>query len=110
MAIITVEEYKALTGITDTKQDTQIAALIPVIEEDFLLIRNKPLDEEGVFPSGSKMVAAEMISFKLQSLEGNVGTSSESTSKYSHSFDFRKFFGYPQYIVQKIKRYTKVIL
>ena len=110
MAIITVEEYKAIAGIKGDDLDAQIRALIPEIEADFLLIRNKPFDgteEAPEYPTGSKMTAAEMISFKIQSIDGNVGTSSEAEGKYSHSYDFRKSYGYPTYIFKKIERLWK---
>ncbi len=110
MAIISVEEYKALTGAVDDKQDAQIEALIPVVEEDYLMIRNKPFSTKGdeiVYPAGSKMTACEMLSYKLQTLADNVGTSSEALGKHSHSYDSNRRQGYPQYIKSKITSYVR---
>ena len=110
MAIITLAMYKALAGIKDTERDAQIEALIPMVEEDFLMIRNKPFgkkpDKSIMYPQGATFAAAEMISYKLQSLRGNVGTASEGAGKYSHTYDPARSRGYPDYIVQKIRSYA----
>jgi hypothetical protein len=44
MAIITTAEAKTLLGITDASQDALIATLIPQVEADFLVIRNREFD------------------------------------------------------------------
>lgn len=110
MAIITLTTYKALAGIKGTEQDDQIEALIPMVEEDFLMIRSKPFGKKGdgsiIYPQGATFAAAEMISYKLQSLRGNVGTASEGAGKYAHTYDPARSRGYPDYIVQKITSYA----
>lgn len=112
MAIINLLEYKALAGIIDDdSQDEQIEQLIPQIESDYLMIRGADFetdDEDAtIYPTGAKLTAAEMLSYKLQTIKGNVGTSSEGTSKYSHTYDFRKTRGYPTYIVSKIRSFAR---
>ena len=112
MAIITLATYKALSGIKDTEQDEQIEALIPMVEEDFLVIRSKPFGKKAdgsiAYPQGATFAAAEMVSFKLQSLRGNVGTASEGAGKYSHTYDPARSRGYPDYIIRKIRSYASV--
>lgn len=44
MAITTLSQYKLIKGITGTAQDAQIEALIPLVESDYLNIRNRPFD------------------------------------------------------------------
>lgn len=44
MAITTLANVKLVLGITDSSQDSLITLLIPRVEEDFLVIRNKPFD------------------------------------------------------------------
>ncbi len=107
--IITLDEYKVLADVKGNDQDARIEALIPVVEEDYLLIRNKPFDggDAPVYPTGAKLTAAEMISYKLQTLEGRVGTSAESIGGYSMSFDSRRSRGYPSYIVKKIASFVR---
>ena len=41
MAITTLSNYKLMTGMTATAYDSQINALIPQVENDYLSIRNK---------------------------------------------------------------------
>ncbi len=109
--IITKEQYKALSGIgiADTKLDAQIDALIPIVEDDYLAIRNAPfdVDAEGntVYPAGARMAAAEMISYKILTLRGNVGSSYEMIGGYSISISTDLLHGYPRSTVQKIKRF-----
>ena len=112
MAIINLLEYKALADMMgDDSQDDRIEALIPMVEEDYLALRNKPfdVDDEGEYdyPTGAKMTMAEMISYKLDTIPGKVGVSTEATSKHSISYDFRKTRGYPINIVSKIQSYAR---
>lgn len=44
MAITTLAKVKTILGITGTAQDVLIEALIPLVESDFLNIRNAPWD------------------------------------------------------------------
>jgi len=110
--IITLQEYKDLAGITDTKNDAQINALILVVENDYLAIRNHPFDEdangETIYPAGSKMAAAEMISYKMLTLRGNVGSTYEMIGGYSISLSADLIKGYPKSTVQKIRRYGRL--
>ena len=66
--MITLDEYRAITGLKDTSKDLQIEALIPLVEDDYLAIRGKDWDraEDGsiIYPAGSKLTAAEMITYR----------------------------------------------
>ena len=57
--IITIDEYKAMAGLKDSSADSQIEALIPLVEDDYLAIRGKPWDrsEDGsiAYPAGCKI-------------------------------------------------------
>ena len=44
MAITTLAQAKLILGITGTTQDALITALIPMVEQDYLAIRNRPFD------------------------------------------------------------------
>ena len=44
MAITTLNQYKLIKGITGTAQDAQITAMIPLVESDYMNIRNRPFD------------------------------------------------------------------
>ena len=44
MAITTLTQYKLIKGITGTAQDAQITAMIPLVESDYLNIRNRPFE------------------------------------------------------------------
>ena len=110
--IITLDEYKALTGINDTSKDVQIEALIPLVEEDYRAIRNKEWDtgEDGSisYPAGSRLTAAEMITYRLSTIPGSVGYASETVGDYSMSLDTHDMLhGYPRHIITKIRRYGR---
>ncbi len=109
MPIITLENYKALAGITNNSQDIQISSLIPCVESDFLHIRNKDWDTDAhgavVYPVNSEMVAAEMISYKLLTLGGTIGATWEAIGNYSISLTSDLIHGYPKSIVTKIRRF-----
>lgn len=108
--IISVEEYKALTG--SKAPDEQIKALIDVAEKDYMRIRRKPFDisisGDVIYPDGSKATAAAMVSYLLSILPGSVGLSSETIGDYSASFQTSDLLnGYPRHIVTSIRRYAR---
>ena len=109
--IITLDEYKTITGISDDSQNQKLMAIIALVEEDYLSIRGKPFDVDSngniVYPSGAKMTAAEMISYKLMTIKGNVGTESETIGDYTVGYSSELLEGYPKSTVQKIKRYAR---
>lgn len=110
--IITLEEYKKLSGAKNTLKDEQIEALIPLIEEDYLAIRGKDWErtDDGAisYPAGSKLTAAEMITYRLSSLPGSVGYASESIGDYSMNYDTHDLLhGYPRHIITKIRRFGR---
>lgn len=110
--IITIDEYKAMAGLKDSSADSQIEALIPLVEDDYLAIRGRPWDrsEDGsiAYPAGSRLTAAEMLSYRLATLRGAVGYSAESIGDYSMGLDTHDMLhGYPRHIVTKIRRYGR---
>lgn len=105
--IITAEEYKQLKNITDTSKDKLIEALIPYVEEDYFLIRGRSLKEGEEYPLGSKLVAADMLSYRIQHADV-FGISSESIGDYSVSYESSGNNMYPLSIVRRIKRYAEV--
>ncbi|MBQ3729708.1 MAG: hypothetical protein II903_09430 [Spirochaetales bacterium] len=109
--IISLEQYKAIAGITDNSQDSRITALIDVVENDYLAIRGKAFDEDGegntVYPEGSLGTAAEMISYKLLTSKGEIGVTSETIGDYSVGLSADLLKGYPRSTVQRIRRFAR---
>ncbi len=110
--IITLDEYKAITGLKDTSKDGRIEALIPLVEDDYLAIRGKEWDRTEdssiSYPAGSKLTAAEMITYRLSTLPGAVGYASESIGDYSMGLDTHDLLhGYPRHIITKIRRFGR---
>lgn len=119
MAITTLEKVKLVLGpeVTEGKDDL-ITALIPIVEEDYLAIRNKPFDLTTddppaiIYPAGAEMTAIQMIGYRI-SVQGKIGgdsITSERLGDYSVTYDNEgKIKGYPQSIVGNIKRYVSFI-
>jgi len=115
--ITSLENVKLILGITTDSKDALITSLIPLIEEDYLAIRNKAfdLDDDGVtivYPTGAEGTAIRMIGFRLNTL-GNDGVASESLSRHSISFQQGSGSGilglYPASVVGGIKRYAEFL-
>lgn len=110
MAIITLERAKLFNQITTSTKDALIDALIPQVEGDFLLIRNKAFDEDSndevEYPEGSELIAAQMIGYLL-SAAGRSGLSSERIGDYAYTAQTGAdmVMGYPKAIVGRIERY-----
>ena len=106
MAVITLEEYKLLTGITGTTQDALITALIPMVQSDIVSICNYDFGEgtdDEDFPEGMKLYAAQMITYQKVAA-GNVATmQSESIDGYSYSRAEIGRSGYPSSIETGLK-------
>ncbi len=110
--IITLDEYKAITGLKDTSKDSQIEALIPLVEDDYLAVRGKEWDKGSdgciIYPAGSKLTAAEMVTYRLSTIPGAVGYASESIGDYSMGLDTHDMLhGYPRHIITKIRRFGR---
>lgn len=110
--IITLHEYKAITGLKDTSKDSQIEALIPLVEDDYLAVRGKEWDKGSdgsiIYPAGSKLTAAEMVTYRLSTIPGAVGYASESIGDYSMGLDTHDMLhGYPRHIITKIRRFGR---
>ncbi len=114
--ITTLEQVKLILGITGDSKDALIIAMIPIVEEDYLAIRNKAfdLDDEGatVYPTGAEFTAIRMIGYKLNTL-GQDGIASESLSRHSISYQQGSGSGtaglYPASVIGAIKRYAEFV-
>ncbi len=106
MAVITLEEYTLLAGITGTAQDALITALIPMVQSDIVSICNYDFGEgtdDEDFPEGMKLYAAQMITYQSVAA-GNVATmQSESIDGYSYSRAEIGRSGYPSSIETGLK-------
>lgn len=110
MALLTLDEYKALRGITGTTQDAQITAYLAPVEQEVIELCNQDwgagTDDED-FPAGLKLVAADMITFRLAGglTDGKV---SENIDGYSYTRDSVGDSGYPLGIEKGLTRYRMV--
>jgi hypothetical protein len=106
MAVITLEEYKLLAGITGTTYDTLITALIPMVQSDIISICNYDFGEDTDyedFPEGMKLYAAQMITYQ-RATAGNVPTKqSESIDGYSYTRAEIGASGYPASVESGLK-------
>ena len=117
--IITRDNTKVYLQISGTAKDSLIDALIPQIEADYLLIRNKEFDVDSNdyvdYPDGSELIAAQMIGYQMSLLAnqgGGLDMQSERIGDYSYT---RKaggkveyINGYPRSIVGRIERFIKL--
>ncbi len=113
--ITTLENVKLILGITTDSKDALIEALIPIVEADYLLIRNRAFDLDGdetVYPVGAEGVAIRMIGYHLNT-QGQAGIASESLSRHSISYQQGMGSGatalYPSMITAGIKRYAEFV-
>jgi hypothetical protein len=107
MAIITLAEWKTYTGTTGTTYDTQVSALIPIVQADFVEMCNFDFNQnttDEAFPTGCKLYVAKMISSALAGL-GDTGDrkKSESIDGYSYSLDSVGAYGYPPALEKAIQ-------
>jgi hypothetical protein len=106
MAIITLAEYQTLTG--DTDHDTQVAALIPYVQADFIDMCNfdfyQDTDNEE-WPEGAKLLVAKMLTFQISDIGSN-GDQNESENIDGYSYKLRGSEGatslYPPALEQAI--------
>jgi len=118
MAITTLSKVKTILQISDTSQDDLIEALIPLVEADFLMIRNKAFDTEynedteeydTIYPIGSELTAIRMIQYQMSNIKSQ-GVTSESLGDYSVSYDTSNLGNdYPKSISGGIKRYATFV-
>lgn len=115
MAIITLAEWKTLTGTTGTAQDTQVTALIPYVQADFVEMCNNDFGQntaDEAWPDGCKLYVAKMITYQLNNM-GSDGDEkkSESIGDYSYTRSDRFGGGYPAALMQTIAlKYGRVSL
>ncbi len=107
MAITTLERAKAVLMIEGTGHDALIASLIPLVEEDYIAIRNADFekDENGqpIYPPSAELTAVDMIGYRLNTA-GQAGIQSETLGRHSVTFAAVGSAGYPEAITNKIKR------
>lgn len=117
--IVDIDFVKTTLNISTTIYDTQITNLIPLVEADYLRIRNIPWDTDDSdvteYPAGSNVTASEMIGTKLKPVTefdpddyGKV-VSSESLDDHSISYAIGTgsggsvMYGYPKDIISSIE-------
>jgi len=108
VAIISREEYKTLAGIQTDEYDDRIDAYIPLVEEAYMLKRNAPLEQDGVFPIGAKATAVRMLNWLLYSKKEEGQRSLNLGGGMSVQYDEMEF-GFPAEIMREIRHYAKVI-
>lgn len=96
-----------------TRFDAQIELFIQRVESDYLRIRGIPFDtdenDDVIYPPAADVVAGEMVCYLLGlgDYEGR-NLKSESVGGRNVSMD-DKVRGYPQGIVDNIKRYARLL-
>ena len=120
MAIVTRRTVKEILNITSDDYNTRIDQFIPIVEEQYLVIRNREWDYDSnddiEYPYGSEFTASQMIGFLLkQSDFSTSGTysdkKSESIGSYSYTRGSEKgqmINGYPYWIVGSIERFASL--
>ena len=104
--ILSLEQYKVLKGVEDDGRDAMIEALLPLVEEDYLHIRGRALDEGEALPWGARLVVADMVEWRLEEL-GRKGVTSETIGDYSVSYT-DSTDAYPASVTRRIRRYLEV--
>ncbi len=116
MAITTLARVKTYLGLTNTTKDALITMLIPLVEADYLRIRNKAFDldddDDIVYPTGSELTAIKMVAYHLMDAEENDGVSSaiksESLSRHSITYNELKD-SYPPGIIGSIRTFEEAV-
>ena len=112
--IVTLDRVKTFLQITGTSKDDLITALIPMVEHDYIMIRNKEFDEDSNddvdYPENSELVASQMIGYQMTTQMKTGGAlKSERIGDYSYtnasSDDITN--GYPRAIVGRIERFIR---
>ncbi len=113
MAITTQAKVKEVLQIVGDTHNDLIDALIPLVEADYLRIRNKAFDTDDdddiVYPTGSELTAIRMVGYLLyQKGQGGI-VQSKSMGVLSLTYGTsRQVEGYPTSVIGSIKRYQEV--
>jgi len=112
--IVTRDRVKLFLQITGTAKDILIDSLIPVVEHDYLIIRNKEFDEDSNdvvdYPENSELVASQMIGYQMSATMKDGGMmKSERIGDYSYTTGGSEDLtnGYPKNIVGRIERFVR---
>jgi hypothetical protein len=108
MAITTLTQVKTILQISGTDQDALIEELIPLVEEQYLEIRNMPFETDSagtVYPPGAALTAVQMVGYQLQARQHATGKTSENLGDYSYTMG-EVDGGYPDSITMQIRRYV----
>ncbi len=109
--ITTRDRVKTVLGIVGTDKDLLIDELIPLVEDDYLSIRNKPFDvddnDDIVYPTGSESTAIKMINYQMTSGKA-AGVKSERLDDFSITYD-TDAGDYPRSVIGGIKTYVSFV-
>ena len=108
MAIIDLDQYKTLAGITSTTQDDRIEALIPVVQDDVNAICNYDFAVNNDWPVGMQIYTVQMIGYLLATLGGTIGVRSETQGGYSYTLGDIGVNGYPVNIEKGLAKWARV--
>lgn len=105
--ITTLERVRSIIHVDVS--DEHILALIPLVEQEYERLRNRPFDTdddgEVVYPQGAELTAALMVGYHLAALSHASGFLSESLGDYSYT---RSAVEYPPQVIGGIRRYVGV--
>jgi len=102
---VTLEGIKSYLAITTTDKDEEIKALIPMLIQKYLEIRNAPFKTVGdvtIYPEGMEYVIAQMYKY-ISNKSGDA--LSESIGNYSIT-NRTNYMGFPSSITSLIKKYS----
>lgn len=115
MAIVDISTVMKFLQITDYNKADIISALIPMVEADFLRIRNKAFDidssDEIEYPDNAELIASQMIAYHLTSnmrAGGAMSGESIGSLSYTRVASADMLHGYPKSIVERIERYISI--
>jgi hypothetical protein len=129
MPIVSRDFIKQYFNIEGEALDSRIDFFIPLVENDYLRVRNKAFDTDGagniVYPLGAGETAARMVMFKINTAQGvsvaadgkiSAEQDAKSESWGDHSVTYKDgdgvnadgaiIAGYPKAIYDSIEKYV----
>lgn len=104
MALLTVQQFKVLTGLKGTEHDSRIEALIPFALADYEALSGSSLG--GEYSDGVNLTLSVMVSYLLNHL-GKDGIGSHSSGGVSTSLETGGSYGYPPSVLKRIPRVVR---